>query len=100
MIPRMTRETRSDRLIPYLLAPLIGAVFRQGGLRRFPFFQALRLPALHRPIVRMRLFVVFRARATEKEQNFLRVPATHTVSLRPWRVAVKRTTMPHRDQGF
>jgi hypothetical protein len=99
VIPRVTRKTQINRLIPYLLAPLIGAVFRRGGFRRFPFFQALRFAPLHCPIVRMRLLVVFSARAAEKEQNRLSVPA-HPFSFRNWRVVVKRTTLVSNVEIF
>jgi hypothetical protein len=56
-------------------------------------FQALGLPPLHRPIMRVGLFVVLAARATEKEQDRLSVGTAHTSSLRPWQVVVKRTTV-------
>jgi hypothetical protein len=98
MIPGVPRKTRINRLILYLLAPLIGALFRLDGLLGL---QALRFALLHGSIVRMRLFVVFRARAAEKEQNRLCVPA-HAISFCIWRVVVKRTTMSryaHRGQG-
>jgi len=86
----VTRKTRIDRLIPYLLAPLIGALFWLDGLLGL---QALRLPLLHRPIVGMRLFVVFRARAAEEKQNRLSIPA-HIRSFRNWWSVVKRSTVP------
>jgi hypothetical protein len=44
--------------------------------------------------VRMRLFVVVAARATEKEQDRLRVGTAHAASLRRWPVVVKRSTLP------
>jgi hypothetical protein len=90
-------QTQLNRLIPHLLAPLIGAVFRQGGLRRFPFFQTLRFAPLHCPIVRMRLLMVLGARTAKKEQNLLSVATAHTVSFRNWQVVVKRSTV--RDHG-
>jgi hypothetical protein len=102
MIPGVTRKTRIDRLISYLLAPLIGTVFRQGGLRRFPFFQTLRLSAFHGAIVGVRLFVVLGARAAKEEQNRLSVSA-HAPSFRIWYLVVKRNilsqegSVPPRD---
>jgi hypothetical protein len=54
---------------------------------------AIPVAALHRPTMRMRLFVVLAARAAEKEQDRLSVETAHTGSLRRWRVVVKRTTM-------
>jgi hypothetical protein len=88
----VTRKTRTRNLIPRLLAPLIGALFRLCGLLGL---QALRLPVLHRPVVGVRLFVVLGAWAAKKEQNRLCVPA-HAISLRNWRVVVKRSTVPQR----
>jgi hypothetical protein len=86
------RNIRLNRLIPYLLAPLIGALFCLDGLSGVPFFQALRFAPLHRLEMRMRLFVVLAARAAEKEQNRLSVSA-HALSFRIWRVVVKRSTI-------
>jgi hypothetical protein len=94
MIPRVTRKTRTHNLNLPLLALLIGALFRLNGLYGLLALQALRLATLHRTVVRVRLFVVLGARATEEEENRLRVSRAHTASLRPWRAVVKRTTMP------
>jgi hypothetical protein len=96
MIPRVTRKTRTHNLNLRLLALLIGALFCLNGLYGLLALQAFGLSALHRSIVRVRLFVIFRAWATEKEQNLLSVSGAHIVSLRPWRAIVKRTTMPQR----
>jgi hypothetical protein len=48
------------------------------GLSGFFGLAPLSRSALLRPIVRMRLFMVVAARATEEEQNFLRVFASHS----------------------
>jgi len=76
-------ETRTNRLGFSALLCLLG-------------FQALRLAPLHGPVMRVCLFVVLAARATEKEQNRLSVGTAHGASLRRWPVVVKRSTMPRK----
>jgi hypothetical protein len=55
--------------------------------------QALRLAALHRAVMRVRLLMVVAARTAEEEQNRLSVGTAHAASLRPWQVVVKRSTL-------
>ena len=98
MIPRVTRKTRTHNLNLSLLAPLIGVLFRLNSLCDLLGLQALRLAALHRSIVGVRLFVVLGARTAEKEEDRLRIATAHAASFRNWRAIVKRSTLPRR--GF
>jgi hypothetical protein len=47
--------------------------------------QTLPLAAFHGAVMRMRLFVIFAARAAEKEQDRLSVGTAHALSFRGWR---------------
>ena len=50
--------------------------------------------------MRMRLFMVLAARATEEEQNRLGVFGSHTASFRCWPVVVKRSIVfPYEWRG-
>jgi hypothetical protein len=85
MIPAMSRI----RMVRQVLGITLGWLLR-GGFLGLP---ATVGTLLLRLVVRVRLFVVVTALATEKEQNLLRVAGTHIDSFRRWRRAVKRTTL-------
>jgi hypothetical protein len=85
MIPPMRTKTQVRRILFAILALLL----RLLRLRGLLCLQTLRLAALHRSIVRVRLLVVLAARAAEKEQNRLGVFGSHIRSLHGWRVVVK-----------
>jgi hypothetical protein len=55
--------------------------------------QTLRLAAFHGAVMRMRLFAIIAAPATEKEQDRLSVGTAHVGSSRRWRLVVKRSTL-------
>ena len=67
----------------------LGWLLRGGFLGLPPSVGTLFL----RLVMRVRLFVIVAALATEEEQNLLRVAGTHTDSFRIWSVVVKRTTL-------
>jgi hypothetical protein len=87
------RKTTIRQPILSLLGQLIGVLFWLCGLRSLSFFQLFRLASFHGPIVRMCFFMVFGARAAEKEQNFLSVGTAHTASVQRWWIVVKRSTV-------
>jgi hypothetical protein len=69
---------------------------RLGALLGLSGFLGLPSPIrtlLLRFVMRMRFLVVVAALATEKEQDFLSVARTHTVSVGGWKRAVKYTAM-------
>ncbi|HVA83649.1 MAG TPA: hypothetical protein VNF28_01990 [Candidatus Binataceae bacterium] len=74
-------------MIPIQTALSLGfRSFGFGGFGLTPFSGSLILLG----VMRMGLFVILAARATEKEQDRLSVGTAHTVSFRNWRVVVKR----------
>jgi hypothetical protein len=92
----MSRKITIRQPISPLLERLIDALFWLRALRSLSFLQPFRLPSFHRPIVRMGFFMVFGARAAEKEQNFLSVGTAHTPSVQRWWIVVKRSTVTPR----
>jgi len=72
-------------------------LFRLDGLSGFTLFQPLRLAPFHRAVMGVHLFVILGARATEEEENLLRVGTAHAASFRSWRVVVKRSTLPEEE---
>jgi hypothetical protein len=93
MIPAMSRTIPIYHILTVVLALLLGWLFSLSGFGLAPSISALLLGL----VMRVRLLVVLGAFPAEKEQNLLRVAGGHAASLRPWRVVVKRTTMPGEE---
>lgn len=89
MIP-MKKGDRMNRL---------SALLSLGGLRLF-FLAPSREPLLLVAVVRAGLFLVLLTLMAVEEQNLLRVWTAHAVSVRGWRVVVKRTTMSVWETSF
>ena len=89
-----------DRVLKRMIRPMKGNRMNRltvqlgwAGLRLLSFAPSGESLPL-RSIVLAGLFLVLLTLVTVEKENLLRVAGRHTASVRTWRVAVKRTTMP------